>query len=55
MIDTSQCNHDYYLVLGRSPRDPQKYERIGSCSIMGDMQQFDKHRERFTLTTITIL
>lgn len=51
----AEAGYNYYLVLGRSPRDPEKYERIGSCNIMGDLQPFDTHRERFALTTITIL
>lgn len=42
---------DFYLVLGKSPRDPRKYERIGSCS----MKRFSEDVNSFTTQKITIL
>lgn len=45
---------DFYLVLGKSPRDPQKYERIGSCQD-SYKQPIPEHRSSFTTQTITIL
>lgn len=47
-------SHDYYLVLGKSPRDPQKYERIGSCSVSSG-EPIASHTIGFTTSTITIL
>jgi hypothetical protein len=49
-----ETSHDYYLVLGKSARDPQKYERIGSYNTLND-EPLEKHGERFTTKTITIL
>lgn len=46
--------HDYYLVLGKSPRDPQKYERIGSCHNLSK-DPLANHLVGFTTRTITIL
>lgn len=45
---------DFYLLLGKSPRDPQKYERIGSCQD-SYKQPIPEHRSSFTTQTITIL
>lgn len=44
----------FYLVLGKSPRDPQKYERIGFCDgVQG--QHSVAHQGKFTTQTITIV
>ncbi|KAI7788115.1 hypothetical protein LA080_013422 [Diaporthe eres] len=45
---------DFYLVLGKSPRDSQKYERIGSCEVSHE-QPIPEHHSSFTTQTITIL
>lgn len=46
--------HDYYVVLGKSPRDPQKYEKIGVCNNFSE-EPLAKHTVAFTTRTITIL
>lgn len=44
----------FYIVLGKSPRDPQKYERIGFCDgVQG--QHSVAHQGKFTTQTITIV
>lgn len=50
----AEKSHDYYIVLGRSPRDPQKYERLGSCDTPSD-EPLTSHTIGFTTSTITIL
>lgn len=48
-------SQDFFLVLGKSPRDPQKYERIGSCrQYTSDLLQ-ELNLSSLTTQTITIL
>lgn len=43
---------DFYLALGKSPRDPRKYERIGSWN---DYEVTEKKSKSFRMQKITIL
>lgn len=47
-------NDEFYLLLGKSPRDPQKYERIGHGQDYGGQLLAGRY-SRFTSQTITIL
>lgn len=44
---------DFHLVLGKSPRDSQKYERIGSCEVSHE-QPIPEHHSSFTTQTIIV-
>lgn len=49
----SRC-HYYYLLLGKSPRDLQKYERLGSHH-HSTKKPVLEHESRFAIQTVTIL
>lgn len=51
----SESGDDYYLVLGKSPRDPRRYERIGFCRYILNDEPLASHTVGFTTRTITIL
>lgn len=52
----SQASSDCYLLLGRSPRDPQKYERIGlGYHYAASGQPLAEHHRVFTTKVMTIL
>lgn len=50
-----ECDRPIFLVLGKSPRDPKQYERIGYCDPFARTPPCFMPMAGFTTKTITIL